>query len=76
MNTKNNLYFIIEEAYTPIERPKIIEEKKIADNKYKLIFKTILQEADVRNNNRRIYPKEVLKEISFSVKSREIYGFL
>jgi len=80
MNTKNNLYFIIEEAYTPIERPKIIEEKKTADNKYKLIFKTILQEADVRNNNRRIYPKEVLKEIvnqlSPKAKNRALFGEL
>lgn len=55
--------FIIEEAYTPAEKPIIIQDKKVGDNKYKLIFKTILQEADVPNQNKRVYPKSVLEKV-------------
>jgi len=57
------LKFIIEEAYTPAEKPVIIQDKKVGDNKYKLIFKTILQEADTPNQNKRIYPKSVLEKV-------------
>ena len=76
----NRNYIIIEEAYIPESKPIIISDKKIGDNKYKLIFKTILQEADVLNNNKRIYPKEVLQivanQLQSKAKNRALFGEL